>query len=125
MGTSTDSAIEASDLTLLRGGLLAVADALRLSRRTLRTIKGSLFWASPATWQPSSRCARLPQPAHLSGAAMAFSSVFVVPDSLRPRRFQPGSERAAQHERAASAGRAGMNETPRATPRRLGMKAQG
>ncbi|HCU97435.1 MAG TPA: heavy metal translocating P-type ATPase [Actinobacteria bacterium] len=91
MGTGTDAAIEASDLTLVRGDLLAVADALRLSRRTLRTIKGNLFWAF------AYNVAAIPLAALgflnplISGAAMAFSSVFVVSNSLRLRRFQPGT----------------------------------
>jgi Cu+-exporting ATPase len=89
MGTGTDAAIQASDLTLVRGDLLAAVDAIRLSRRTLRTIKGNLFWAF------AYNAAALPLAALglanplLAGAAMAFSSVFVVTNSLRLRRFQP------------------------------------
>ena len=89
MGTGTDAAIEASDLTLVRGDLRAAVDAIRLSRRTLATIKGNLFWAFAynVAALPLAMSGRL-NPL-VAGAAMAFSSVFVVSNSLRLRRFRP------------------------------------
>ncbi|MET8251082.1 heavy metal translocating P-type ATPase [Micromonospora sp. NPDC005197] len=93
MGTGTDVAIEASDLTLVRGDLDAAVDAIRLSRRTLAIIRGNLFWAF------GYNVAALPLAAAgllnpmIAGATMALSSVFVVANSLRLRRFRSAADR--------------------------------
>jgi Cu+-exporting ATPase len=95
MGTGSDVAIQASDLTLVRGDLLAAADAIRLARATLKAIKGNLFWAF------AYNIAALPLAGFgllnplIAGAAMAASSAFVVANSLRLRRFDPSVRRPA------------------------------
>ena len=97
LGTGTDAAMQASDLTLVRGDLRVAVDAIRLSRATLNTIKGNLFWAF------AYNVAALPLAAAgllnplVAGAAMAGSSLFVVSNSLRLRRFRPLASAAAAH----------------------------
>ncbi|MYH87997.1 MAG: HAD-IC family P-type ATPase, partial [Acidimicrobiaceae bacterium] len=87
VGSGTDIAMEASDLTVLRGDLLAVADAVALSRRTFGTIKGNLFWAFAYNLAAIPLAASGVLNPMIAAAAMGLSSLFVVTNSLRLRRF--------------------------------------
>ena len=91
MATGTDVAIQASDITLVRGDLMAVVDAVRLSRRTLRTIKANLAWAFAYNLAAIPVAAAALLNPMLAGAAMAASSLFVVTNSLRLKRFPPSA----------------------------------
>ncbi|HEY2695786.1 MAG TPA: heavy metal translocating P-type ATPase [Pseudonocardiaceae bacterium] len=100
MGTGTDVAIEAGDLTLVRGDLRVAADAIRLARQTLRVIKGNLFWAFAYNVAAVPLAALGVLNPMIGGATMAFSSVFVVGNSLRLRRFQPSARHRGRHVRS-------------------------
>ena len=89
MGTGTDAAIEASDITLVRGDLRSAADAIRLSRRTLGTIKGNLFWAFAYNVIGIPLAAMGGLNPMVAGAAMAMSSVSVLLNALRLTRWRP------------------------------------
>jgi Cu+-exporting ATPase len=120
MGTGTDAAIEASDLTLVRADLRAVPDAIALSRRTLRTIKGNLFWAFGYNVLAIPLAALGFLSPLIAGAAMAFSSVFVVTNSLRLRRFRP-SWQASPPGTGGAPGTGGDGQAP--APRLAGSQA--
>jgi Cu+-exporting ATPase len=100
MGTGTDVAIEAGDLTLIRGDLRVAADAIRLARQTLRIIKGNLFWAFAYNVAAVPLAALGVLNPMIGGATMAFSSLFVVSNSLRLRRFQPSARHRGRHVRS-------------------------
>ncbi len=119
IGTGSDVAVQASDLTLVGGDLRSAGDAVRLARRTLATIKGNLFWAF------AYNVAALPLAATgylnplIAGAAMAVSSLFVVGNSLRLRRFAPvrtAAVAAAEATRAPSRGRTSTSATSPSAP---------
>jgi Cu+-exporting ATPase len=89
MGTGTDAAMSAGDLTITRGDLMGVVDGIRLARRTLGTIRGNLFWAFAYNVAAIPLAVAAVLNPVVAGLAMAFSSVFVVTNSLRLRSFRP------------------------------------
>jgi Cu+-exporting ATPase len=91
MGTGTDAAMSAGDMTIVSGDLLSVSDGIALARRTLGTIRGNLFWAFAYNVAAIPLAVSALLNPMVAGLAMAFSSVFVVTNSLRLRRFRPTS----------------------------------
>ena len=96
MGTGTDAAMSAGDMTIVSGDLLSVSDGIALARRTLGTIRGNLFWAFAYNVAAIPLAVSALLNPMVAGLAMAFSSVFVVTNSLRLRRFRPTSTPAAR-----------------------------
>jgi P-type Cu+ transporter len=96
MGTGTDAAMSAGDMTIVSGDLLSVSDGIALARRTLGTIRGNLFWAFAYNVAAIPLAVSALLNPMVAGLAMAFSSVFVVTNSLRLRRFRPTSAPAAR-----------------------------